>query len=90
MIGVFPSWRGAADLEYQSKKHKTGRELFLERMEDLILWEKLLEAIKTTIPSLARGGLPVRWRTCCGCIASNSSTTSVTQPWSICSMKLKA
>ena len=44
-----------ADLEYQSKKHKTGRELFLERIEDLILWEKLLEAIKTTIPNLARG-----------------------------------
>ena len=50
--------RSFADLEYQSKKHKTGRELFLERMEDLILWEKLLEAIKTHYPQSGKGRAP--------------------------------
>ena len=58
MIGVFPSWKGAADLEYQSKKRKTGRELFLERMEDLIRWDQLVEAIKPYYPQSAKGRVP--------------------------------
>ncbi len=29
----------SADLEYQGKKHKTRRELFLERIEGLIPWQ---------------------------------------------------
>ena len=28
-----------ADLEYEGKKRKTRREIFLERMEDLVPWE---------------------------------------------------
>jgi IS5 family transposase len=34
-----------ADMEYQDKKRKTRRELFLERMEALIPWKSLEEAI---------------------------------------------
>ena len=34
-----------ADLEYQGKKRKTRRELFLERMESLIPWQKLEDLI---------------------------------------------
>ena len=30
-----------ADLEYQGKKQHTRREVFLERMESLVPWEKL-------------------------------------------------
>ena len=33
-----------ADLEYDGKKRKTRREMFLERMDGLIPWEKLEEA----------------------------------------------
>ena len=33
--------RSFADLEDESKKHKTRRERFLERMEVLVPWERL-------------------------------------------------
>ena len=54
--------RSFADLEYESKKHKTGRELFLQKMEDLIRWDQLVEAIKPYYPQSAKGesALPVR------------------------------
>ena len=51
-----------ADLEYQGKKRKTRRDLFLERMDGLIPW-----------PS------------CCVFTACNSSTTSATPAWRMCS-----
>ena len=38
--------RSFAELEYESKKKKTRRERFLERMEALIPWSRLLEEIK--------------------------------------------
>ena len=50
--------RSFADLEYESKKHKTRRELFLQKMEDLIVWHKLLEAIKPYYPQSAKGRVP--------------------------------
>jgi len=50
-----------ADLEYESKKHKTRRELFLERMAVLLPWEKLVAAIKPySIPKLGREEHPIR------------------------------
>ena len=52
-----------ADLEYQAKKCKTRRELFLERMDGLIPWQKLEErASGRYIPSRARADGPIRWR----------------------------
>ena len=50
--------RSFAELEYESKKRKTGRELFLERMEVLIRWEKLLEAIKPYYGQAGKGRVP--------------------------------
>ncbi len=50
--------RGFADLEYESKKHKTGREHFLERMEVLVRWECLLEEIRPYYPKAGRGRAP--------------------------------
>ena len=35
-----------ADLDYACKKHKTRREVFLERMEGLIPWEELEDRIR--------------------------------------------
>ena len=35
-----------ADLEFQGKKRKTRRELFLERMGGLIPWQRLEERIR--------------------------------------------
>ena len=35
-----------ADLEFQRKKRKTRREVFLERMDGLIPWQRLEERIR--------------------------------------------
>ena len=35
-----------ADVEYESKKRKTRREIFLERMDGLIPWTRLEERIR--------------------------------------------
>ena len=48
-----------AELEYESKKRKTRREIFLERMDGLIPWERLEERIRPFYPArrvVAKGG----------------------------------
>ncbi len=47
-----------ADLEYQGKKRKTRRELFLERMDGLIPWQRLEERIRPCYPKAGRGRHP--------------------------------
>ena len=47
-----------ADLEYQGKKRKTRRELFLERMDGLIPWERLEDRIHPFYPKAGRGRHP--------------------------------
>ena len=44
-----------ADLEYESKKRETRREIFLERMDSLIPWEQLEERIRQFYPKEGRG-----------------------------------
>ena len=44
-----------ADLEYEIRKGKTGRELFLERMDRLIPWERLVEQIRPYYPKAGKG-----------------------------------
>ena len=39
-----------ADLEYDGKKRKTRREIFLERMDSLIPWDELEERIRPFYP----------------------------------------
>ena len=46
------------DLEYQGKKRKTRRELFLERMDGLIPWQLLEERIRPFYPKPGRGRQP--------------------------------
>ncbi len=46
------------DLEYQGKKRKTRRELFLERMDGLIPWQRLEERIRPCYPQAGRGRRP--------------------------------
>ena len=46
-----------ADLEFQSKKRKTRRELFLERMAGLIPWRRLEERIRP--PAFSGAGSPI-------------------------------
>ena len=50
--------RSFAELEYEGKKRKTRREKFLERMEGLIPWEKLLEKIRPYYPPAGKGRVP--------------------------------
>ena len=58
-----------ADLEYQGKKRKTRRELFLERMDGLIPWRSLEDRIRPVYPKAGRGRhpypLPVMLRVHC-------------------------
>ena len=47
-----------ADLEYQGKKRKTRRELFLERIDGLIPWQKLEERIRPVYAKPGKGRRP--------------------------------
>ena len=47
-----------AELEYSAKKRKTRRERFLERMEGLVPWSELEEAIRPHYPKAGRGRRP--------------------------------
>ena len=47
-----------ADLEFQGKKHKTRRELFLERMDFLVPWQHLEERIQPFYPKAGKGRRP--------------------------------
>ena len=46
------------DLENDSKKRKTRREIFLDRMDGLIPWERLEERIRPLYPKAGRGRRP--------------------------------
>ena len=58
-----------ADLEFQGKKRKTRRELFLERMDGLIPWQSLEGRIRPVYPKAGKGRhpypLPVMLRVHC-------------------------
>jgi transposase, IS5 family len=47
-----------ADLEYENKKRKTRREKFLERMDALIPWPRLLKKLNKHYPKGSRGRPP--------------------------------
>ena len=47
-----------ADLGFQHKKRKTRREVFLERMDGLIPWQRLEERIRPYYPQAGRGRRP--------------------------------
>ena len=47
-----------ADLEYECKKRKTRRKLFLERMDGLIPWGQLESRIRPYYPEAGRGRHP--------------------------------
>ena len=74
-----------ADLEYQGKKRKTRRELFLERMDGLIPWQLLEDRIRPFYPKAGRGRQPyplsVMLRTHCVQLFYNRATRA----WRICS-----
>ena len=47
-----------AELEFRGKKRKTRRELFLERMDGLIPWDRLEERIRPVYPRAGKGRQP--------------------------------
>ena len=64
-----------ADLDYNSKKRKTRREVFLERMERLVPWEQLEELIRPYYPQRGVGVVRIRCQRCCASTACSCSTT---------------
>ena len=67
-----------ADLEYQGKKRRTRRELFLERMDGLIPWRRLEERIRPVYPKPGKGRRPYPLAVCCESTVSSCSTISAT------------
>ena len=65
----FHEGRLFADLEYQGKKRKTRRELFLQRMDGLIPWQRLEQRIRPVYAKPGKGlrpyPLPVMLRIHC-------------------------
>ena len=53
-----------ADLEYQGKKRKTRRELFLERMDGLVPWQLLETASALSTPRPEGGDSRTRCPSC--------------------------
>ena len=47
-----------ASVEFEQKKRKTRRELFLERLDDLVPWEELERRIEPHYPRAGRGRRP--------------------------------
>ena len=47
-----------AELEFQGKKRKARRELFLERMDGLIPWQGLEDRIRPVYPKAGKGRQP--------------------------------
>ena len=76
-----------ADLDYESKKRKTRREIFLERMDGLIPWEELEERIRPFYPKAGRVGVPTSCRRCFAYTACSCSTISVILVWKTCSTR---
>ena len=70
-----------ADLEYQGKKRKIGREVLLERMTGLIPCQLLEACLRPFTPRKAGGDSPTCCRPCCESTASSSSAFSATPAW---------
>ena len=65
-----------ADLEYASKKRKTRREIFLERIDSLVPWDRLEGRIRPFYPKPGQGpAAVVSCLRCCGYTACSCSTT---------------
>ena len=56
-------WSRQACLEHDSKKRRTRRELFLEKMDGLVPWEALEALIEPFYPKPGRGRRPYPLRT---------------------------
>ena len=65
-----------AELEYDSKKRRTRREIFLEKMEGLIPWQQLEDRIEPFYPKAGRGPPPLSaWGDAAGSFVCSCSTT---------------
>ena len=52
-----------AELEHDSKRRRTRREIFLEKMDRLIPWERLEKRVEPFYPKAGRGRRPYPLRT---------------------------
>ena len=52
-----------AELEHDSKRRRTRREIFLEKMDRLVPWERLEKRIEAFYPKRGRGRRPYPLRT---------------------------
>ncbi len=64
-----------AEAEYEGKKRKTRREKFLERMDQLIPWEKLERQLAKKYSKGKTGRKPTHCQSCCASMSCSCSTT---------------
>ena len=55
---MLPSQVSFAQAEYDKKKKRTRRELFLEQMEQVVPWARLIEVIEPHYPKSGKRGRP--------------------------------
>ena len=58
MNSILPSQVSFAQAEYDKKKKRTRRELFLEQMEQVVPWARLIEVIEPHYPKSGKRGRP--------------------------------
>ena len=58
MKSILPSQVSFAQAEYDKKKKRTRRELFLEQMEQVVPWARLIEVIEPHYPKSGKRGRP--------------------------------
>jgi transposase, IS5 family len=58
MKSIVPSQVSFAQAEYDKKKKRTRRELFLEQMEQVVPWARLIEVIEPHYPKSGKRGRP--------------------------------
>jgi IS5 family transposase len=67
--------RSFASAEYAMKKKRTRREKFLDEMERIVPWARLIGVIEPLYPRAAAwDARPSACRRCCACIACSSGT----------------
>jgi len=65
----------STEAEYQNKKRRTGREVFLERMDKLIPWKQLKKKVACYDPEGQNGRPPYRLS---GMLRVTASSCSIT------------
>ena len=75
-----------SDLDYDNKKKTTRKDLFLQKMNEVIPWEVLLKPIRREYPQGALGRPPIALGRCYGYTSCNNGIIWEIRRWKTCCM----